>query len=211
MKSTTRTVRRGRRFSFFISRSASHVTMHPPPSSVEPVPTSQESKWPPTTTTSSGRSRPRISPTTLAESASGRNFASIFRRSADLRAAVLHALQALGVLDRDGGRGNLRHAVGVAQRAGVRRAQAGRADGADEHGDGAERCRPRRAGGAVLDGFAVGRERDVEEHDLAANAWARGVELGKRTTTSTRLRRRRRACRRCCRGRASPARIDAAR
>ena len=106
--STTRTVRRGRRFSFFIRRSASHVTTHPPPSSVDPVPTSHESKWPPMTTTSSGSSRPRSSPTTLAESASGRKCASISSCRRDGRAAVLHALQPVGILGRHRGGRNLR-------------------------------------------------------------------------------------------------------
>ncbi len=62
-------------------RSASHVTTHPPPSSVAPAPTSHESRWPLTTTISPGRSRPRISPTTFADSTSGSKCASIFRRT----------------------------------------------------------------------------------------------------------------------------------
>ena len=95
----------------------------------------------------------------------------------DLRAAVLHALQPLGVLGRDRRRRDLRRALGVAQRAGVRRAQAGRADRADEHGDGAERGRARWSGGAVLHRLAVVRERDVEEDDLAARGGAGRVEL----------------------------------
>ena len=40
----TRTVRRARRLSFFMRRSASQVTTHPPPSSVAPAPTSHESR-----------------------------------------------------------------------------------------------------------------------------------------------------------------------
>ena len=47
VQSTTRTVRRGRSPSRCISRTASHAATAPPPSSIAPCPTSQESMWPP--------------------------------------------------------------------------------------------------------------------------------------------------------------------
>ena len=123
---------------------------------------------------------------------------------ANLRAAVLHPLQALGVLDRDGGAGNLRHAFGVAQSAGVRRAQARRTDGADERRDGAKFRRPRRS--ASFDTARFRRSYvngNVEENDLAAHASSRR-HRARRTSArpAPRLRRLQPACRRCCRGRA---------
>mmetsp|Transcript_4602 Transcript_4602/g.16197 ORF Transcript_4602/g.16197 Transcript_4602/m.16197 type:complete len:214 (+) Transcript_4602:97-738(+) len=65
-----RMVRRGWRPASFSTRRACHAAMMPPPSSIAPVPTSQESVWPPTTTTFSGNSLPMISPMTLCESVS---------------------------------------------------------------------------------------------------------------------------------------------
>ena len=55
-----------------MSRTASHAATAPPPSSIAPWPTSHESMCPPTTTTSSGFSRPTISATTLRDGASGK-------------------------------------------------------------------------------------------------------------------------------------------
>ena len=55
--------------------------MQPTPLSEAPMPTSHESKWQPTSTISFGSSRPTISPNTLADSASGSMWASIFRRT----------------------------------------------------------------------------------------------------------------------------------
>ena len=99
--------------------------MQPPPSSMAPVPTSHESKWPPTTTISSGRSRPRISAMTLAESASGSQ-RRVHRRGAAARAGPRAARRArrCGVFDGDRRRRNLRHAGAIGQHAGVRRPQA---------------------------------------------------------------------------------------
>ena len=54
-----------------MSRTASHAPTAPPPSSIAPCPTSHESMWPPSTTTSSGFSRPTISAITLRDGASG--------------------------------------------------------------------------------------------------------------------------------------------
>ena len=79
-------------------RSASHDTTQPPPSSVAPAPTSHESRWPLTTTISSGRSRPRISPTTLADSTSGSKWRLHPKADDDAVVAVGHALQPVGVL-----------------------------------------------------------------------------------------------------------------
>ena len=77
-------------------------------------------------------------------------------------------------------------AVGVAQRAGVRRAQSRRADGADERGDRAERRGARRPVDAELHGLAVGRERHVEEDDPALDAIARRASSSSKLwTTST--------------------------
>ena len=54
-----------------MSRTASHAATEPPASSIAPCPTSQESMCPPSTTTSSGRSRPTSSATTLRDRAGG--------------------------------------------------------------------------------------------------------------------------------------------
>jgi hypothetical protein len=104
---TTRTVRRGRRFSFFMIRSASHVTMQPPPSSVAPAPTSHESRCPLTTTILSGFSRPRNSPTTLADVASASKCASIFNRTTMRLPRSAMRCKAVGVLGCNRGRRNL--------------------------------------------------------------------------------------------------------
>ena len=125
------------------------------------------------TTTSSGRSRPRISPTTLNESASGRNCASILSSSRSAVAAIDHTLQPVGVLGRDRGGRDLRDPFDVGQRAGVRRAQPGRSDGADQRGDRAECRGARRSPAAELHRLAVVGERDVEEDDLALDPAAR--------------------------------------
>ena len=137
--STTRTVRRGRRFSFFISRSASHVTTQPPPSSVEPVPTSHESKWPLDDHDFVGQLAAADLADDVGRVGVGEEVRLHLEPDPRRRAAVLHALQPVGVLDRDRGGRNLRLTLGVAERAGVRRAQAGRADGADERRNRAER------------------------------------------------------------------------
>ena len=55
-----------------MSRAASMTIPHPAPSSIAPVPRSQESRCAPRSTISSGLPLPRISPITLADSASGR-------------------------------------------------------------------------------------------------------------------------------------------
>ena len=60
-----------------------------------------------------------------------------FQAQRDLRAAVLHALESIGVLGGDGGRGDLRLAVSVAQGARVRCPQPRRSDGSHQRGDGA--------------------------------------------------------------------------
>ena len=78
---TTRTVRRGRRPSVFMSRTASHAATTPPASSIAPCPTSHESMWPPITTTSSGFSRPRSSATALRDGTLGRFRAPITSRA----------------------------------------------------------------------------------------------------------------------------------
>ncbi len=62
-----------------MSRTASQAATLPPASSMAPWPTSQESMWPPSTTTSSGRSRPRISATTFRDITSGSERASMRR------------------------------------------------------------------------------------------------------------------------------------
>ena len=80
-ESDARTVRRGRRPSAFIRRTASHATTTPPASSIAPCPTSHESMCPPITTTSSGFSRPRSSATTLRDGASGSVRALIWSRT----------------------------------------------------------------------------------------------------------------------------------
>ncbi len=103
-----------------------------------------------------------------------------FQADTNLRAAVLHPLQALRVLDGDGGAGNLRHPFRVAQSAGVGRAQAGWADGADERGDGAKLRRPRWPRASILHGFGIRGEGNVEENDLAAHARAGSIELVER-------------------------------
>ena len=90
----------------------------------------------PSSTISSGRSRPRSSPTTLALGASG----SVRAPSASSTSTGPRAReprQQVGVLDRDGRGGDLAHAVVVAERAGVRRAQAHRRHRAHENGEGA--------------------------------------------------------------------------
>ena len=187
--------------------------MHPPPSSVEPVPTSHESKWPPTTTISSGR----LAAADLADDVEGVGVGQEPRLhpqpQADPGAAVLHPLQPLGVLGRHR-RG--RESSAARRRSGARRcaASAGPAGptDADQHRDRAARRRARRAVAAIGDGLAVGRERHVEEDDAALDAIARRRRAprscGRR---ADRPRRRRPACRRCCRGRASPAAAGPAR
>jgi len=69
MKSTKRIVRRG--CIRAMSRAASSTIATPVPSSWAPTARSQESRCAPSSTTSAGFSRPRISATTLAESTSG--------------------------------------------------------------------------------------------------------------------------------------------
>ncbi len=95
--------------------------------------------------------------------------------------------------------------LGVLQRAGMRRAQPGRPDGADERGDRAVPRRARRPGGPEAHGLAVVGERNVEEHDAAARRARLRVELleavddqhfGLDAVAAW--------CRRCRRGRASP-------
>ena len=86
---------------------------------------------------------------------------------ADLHAAIDEALDAIGVLRGDRRGRNLRDVVGVVHAAGVRRAQAHRADRAHERRNGAVTRRHRRAAGSILHRLAVIRVRHVEEHDLA--------------------------------------------
>ena len=74
---TARIVRFGRNPNFFSNNNASSGAIHPLASSCAPCPTSQLSRCPLITTTSSGFSLPRISPITFAPSASGRIFASL--------------------------------------------------------------------------------------------------------------------------------------
>jgi hypothetical protein len=107
----------------------------------------------------------------------------------DLLAAGDEAGEQLGVLERQRGRGELRHALGVAQGAGVRRAQARGGDRADQHRLRADPGRlhdPDRAdrhGGAVA-GLLVlvieGRHRLIDHHDLAAQRLAPGGDLRER-------------------------------
>ena len=163
--------------SFFISRTDSHVTMHPTPSSDAPMPTSHESKWPPTRTISSGSSLPRISPMTLADSASALESRLHPQPDAHAPAAIGDPLHALGVFGRDRRGRNLRDAVRVVHAAGVRRAQARRADGAHEHGHRPVTRRRAGAAGAVLVRLAVARVDRVEEHDLALRLGAALREL----------------------------------
>ena len=61
----TRMVRAGCFGSFAIMAPAAIEMPMPAPSSIAPVPRSQESRWPPITTTSSGFELPRTSPITL--------------------------------------------------------------------------------------------------------------------------------------------------
>jgi hypothetical protein len=92
-------------------------------------------------------------------------------------AAVVHALQHLRALDGDGGRGNLRAVLRVAERARVRRLKADGRDGADDGGDRAVLRRARGARAAVADRLAVGGEGRVVDDYLAAHLRAESFKL----------------------------------
>jgi hypothetical protein len=108
VQSTTRTVRRGRRFSRFISRTASHAATLPPPSSIAPWPTSHESMWPPITTTSSGLLAADDLGHHVARRHVGQRARAHLERTHDALAAILHAVQHHGVLHAQRGRRDLR-------------------------------------------------------------------------------------------------------
>ena len=99
--STTRTVRRGRRFSFFMRRSASHVTTQPPPSSVAPAPTSHESRWPPTTTNLVRLLAAAQLADDVGRFGVGLEVRLHLQPHDDAVAAIGHALQPIGVLGGD--------------------------------------------------------------------------------------------------------------
>ena len=205
-------MRRGVRPLARSSRSASITATQPAPSSDAPWPTSHESMCAPSRTISSGSSRPRSSPMALALGASGS--CARAERELDLdRAALRQAREQVGVLDRHRRGGNLAHAVVVAERAGVRRAQAHRRHRSDQHRDGAALGGLRRGVEARLHALAVAgvvvrlverRHAMVDEGDRPSS----GAALARSASRSRTRRSARagcRACRRCRRGRAAPA------
>ena len=166
-------VRFGLSPSCFISRTASHAATLQPPSSIAPCPTSHESMCPPSTTTSSGFSDAAQLGDDVARRRVGQHLRVHLQRHDDLVAAILHAMQHLGVLDAERRRRQLRERRVVARRAGVRILNRERRDRADEHGDRADLRRRRRRPAAIdvrlaiaLEARLVGRERMVEQHDL---------------------------------------------
>ena len=187
--------------------------MQPPPSSLAPVPTSHESKWPPT---SDDLLRPLAS-AKLADDVVGLAVGLEVRLHrqlhADRHAAVLQPLEAVGVLGGNRRRGNLRPLSArsaVAPVCGVRspvgpteRTSTATAPSA------AAREGPL---GSIRHRRAVVGERDVEEHDLALRRRRRvSRDRRSRARRGRRLRCRPAGCPPSCRGRASAATAGSAR
>jgi hypothetical protein len=107
----------------------------------------------------------------------GQKFRVHFQKDARGDSAILHALQLVGVLGRNGRRGDLGRAFRIAQRAGMGKTEARRTDGSDQRCRGAERGRARCTGAAELHGLAISGERDVERDDPALHATSGSVEL----------------------------------
>ena len=92
-------------------------------------------------------------------------------------AAVGHPLQAVGVLGGDGGRGDLLHVARVLERAGVRRAKAGRSDRANQHRDRPVTRGARWPTRSESHGLAIVGKRHVEQHDFSPRRRPPGVEF----------------------------------
>ena len=210
-KSTTRIVRRGCGESAAICRAASITIPQPAPSSIAPVPRSQESRCAPRRTISSGFSRPVTSPITLADVASGRSRHCSVKctRTGPPRRSRRASSSASGTESAAAG---IRGApVVVLEAAGVRQPVVVGADRSDEQSDGPQ---PRGGGGALrtgTNGLAVSgavagaRHRAVDEDDAAPTL---GGSLGRapRGTRTARPRppRRPRTFPRCRRARPGP-------
>ena len=199
-------MRRGRSPRLFTIRSASHVAMHPPPSSVAPVPTSHESKWPP----DDHDFFRSFAPADFRDDVRGLDVREKVRLHAEADghagAARLEPLQPLGIFGGDRGRGDARRAVGISERARVGRSEADRADRPQQHRDRAERGDPRRPVRPILHRLAVRRERHVEHDDPTLHVGGARLQVGEALTRRAfRPRCRPPACRRFRRGRASRA------
>ena len=152
--------------------------MHPPASSLAPVPTSHESKWHDTTTISSGRSRPRSSRDDVGRVGVGIETRFHLQAHAQTLATGRQAREPLCVFGRDRGSRNLRDTGAVGEHAGVGRPQAVGSDRAHEHRDRAVLSRLRGAVGAVGDRLAVAAIGRVEQHDAPARLGAAALEFG---------------------------------
>ena len=188
IQATTRTVRRGTRPSDFSSATAPIDAVTPMPSSIAPVPRSQLSRWPETSTTCSGDLAARQVGDDVVAVGVGQRL----RRQGELhrqRAARGQSLDQERVLDRDGRRRDRRRAGRPVGRAGVRDAVVRAADRAHQRRGGAELREQRRRAKARLAALAVGvagqavvGERLVEGHadedDPALRPRPRAIDLG---------------------------------
>jgi len=122
-----RRVRLGRRPRLLIAARLTQETKAPPPSSIAPWPTSQLSKCPETTTTSSGLLFPLISAIVLRDVAGGKFCASIYKRTfkvipvaqliliklSDIIIALLSNIPLLNILDSISASSTVMLAVGI--------------------------------------------------------------------------------------------------